>query len=72
MLVLDYLSANALRRTLLASPGRDALVLDDNREAFPVAAERAAVEQLLRRLKPIARFPKGIREALSAARGCFR
>ena len=66
MLVLDYLAANALRRTLLASPGRDALVLDDNREAFPVAAERAAVDQLLRRLKPIARFPKGIRAALTA------
>jgi hypothetical protein len=66
MLVLDYLSANALRRTVMTSAGRDALVLDDNREAFPVAAERAAVEQLLRRLKPIARFPKGIREALLA------
>jgi hypothetical protein len=66
MLVLDYLSANALRRTVMTSAGRDALVLDDNREAFPVAAERAAVDQLLRRLKPIARFPQGIREALLA------
>ena len=66
MLVLDYLAANAARRTLLVAPRSGALVLDDNREAFPVAAERAAVDQLLRRLKPIARFPKGIREALLA------
>ena len=66
MLVLDYLAANASRRTLTTSAARDALVLDDNREAFPVAAERVAVDQLLRRLRPIARFPKGIRDALTA------
>jgi hypothetical protein len=66
MLVLDYLAANAMRRTLLVASARDALVLDDNREAFPVAAEGAAVDQLLRRLKPIARFPRGLREALTA------
>ncbi len=66
MLVLDYLAANAARRTLLVAPGRGALRLDDNREAFPVAAERVAVDQLLRRLRPIARFPRGLREALSA------
>lgn len=66
MLVLDYLAANAARRTVMLSATRDALVLDDNREAFPVAAERAAVDALLRRLKPIARFPAGIREALLA------
>ena len=66
MLVLDYLAANAVRRTVMLSAGRDALMLDDNREAFPVAAERSAVDQLLRRLKPIVRFPAGIREALLA------
>ncbi|MEP7124123.1 MAG: hypothetical protein ABJE95_24565 [Byssovorax sp.] len=66
MLVLDYLAANAARRTVLMAPGRDALVLDDNREAFPVAAERVAVDQLLRRLKPIARFPGALLAALTA------
>ena len=66
MLVLDYLAANAARRTLVLAPGRDALVLDDNREAFPVAAERAAVDQLLRRIRPLARFPAGLLAALTA------
>ncbi len=66
MLVLDYLSANATRRTLLTSARGDALVLDDNREAFPVTAPPAAVDQLLRRLKPVARFPRGLRAALLA------
>ena len=66
MLVLDYLAANAARRTLLVAPGRDGLVLDDNREAFPVAAERVAVDQLLRRIRPIARFPAELLAALMA------
>jgi hypothetical protein len=66
MLVLDYLAANAARRTLLIAPGGDALGLDDNREAFPVAAERAAVDQLLRRLRPLARFPASLLTALTA------
>jgi hypothetical protein len=66
MLVLDYLVANATRRTLLTSAGGDALVLDDNREAFPVVAERLAVDRLLRRLRPVARFPRGLRDALAA------
>ena len=69
MLALDYLAANAARRTLLIAPGRDALVLDDNREAFPVTAERAAVDQLLRRLRPVARFPAGLLAALTAFDG---
>jgi hypothetical protein len=66
MLALDYLAANAARRTLLIASSRDALVLDDNREAFPVAAERAAVDQLLRRLRPLARFPATLLAALTA------
>jgi hypothetical protein len=64
MLVLDYLAANVTRRTLLRDA--DALVLDDNREAFPPSAEPLAVDRLLQRLRPVARFPRGLRDALVA------
>jgi hypothetical protein len=66
MLVLDYLAANATRRTLLVAPRGDALVLDDNRGAFPAAEPRLAVDRLLRRLRPVARFPGSLRDALAA------
>jgi hypothetical protein len=68
MLALDYLAANVTRRTLLRDRdrGRDALVLDDNREAFPQGADRLAVDRLLQRLRPVARFPRGLRDALVA------
>ena len=66
MLVLDYLSANALRRTVLLDRGQGALLLDDNREAFPQSAEQLAVDRLLRRLRPVARFPRGLAAALAA------
>ncbi len=59
MLVLDYLAANALRRTVLLDRGQGALLLDDNREAFPQATEQLAVDRLLQRLRPVARFPAG-------------
>jgi len=63
-LALDYLAANVTRRTLLLD--RDGLVLDDNREAFPRSVEPLAVDRLLRRLRPVARFPRGLRDALVA------
>lgn len=66
MLALDYLAANATRRSLLLDRAEGALVLDDNREAFPRAAERLAVDRLLQRLRPVARFPRGLRDALLA------
>ena len=68
MLALDYLAANVTRRTLLLDRdgGREALVLDDNREAFPRSAEPLAVARLLKRLRPVARFPRGLRDALVA------
>lgn len=66
MLALDYLAANGTRRSLLLDRGRDALVLDDNREAFPRSASPLAVDRLLRRLRPVARFPRGLRAALVA------
>lgn len=66
MLVLDYLTANAMRTTLLLDRAGDALVLDDNREAFPQLTEQLAVDRLLQRLRPVARFPRGLRDALAA------
>ena len=66
MLVLDYLAANALRRSLLLDRESGALLLDDNREAFPQLTEQLAVDRLLQRLRPVARFPRGLRDALAA------
>lgn len=66
MLVLDYLAANAMRRTVLLDRESGALLLDDNREAFPVLTEQLAVDRLLQRLRPVARFPRGLRDALAA------
>ena len=66
MLVLDYLAANALRRSLLLDRAGGALLLDDNREAFPTLTEQLAVDRLLQRLRPVARFPRGLRDALVA------
>lgn len=66
MLVLDYLAANALRRTVLLDRERGALLLDDNREAFPQTTEPLAVDRLLQRLRPVARFPRGLASALAA------
>lgn len=65
MLVLDYLAAVVSRPTLLFLPEADALLLDDNRDAFPLHADPAAVEHLLRRLRDVARFPRGLRDALA-------
>ena len=66
MLVLDYLTANAMRATLLLDRASDTLVLDDNRGAFPRLTEQLAVDRLLQRLRPVARFPRGLRDALAA------
>ena len=66
MLVLDYLAANALRRTVLLDRGQGRLLLDDNREAFPQTTEQLAVDRLLQRLRPVARFPRGLAVALAA------
>ena len=40
-------------------------MLDDNREVFPPHAAALAVEQLLLRLRAVARFPRGLRDALT-------
>ncbi|MFO0756396.1 MAG: hypothetical protein U0359_07890 [Byssovorax sp.] len=65
MLVLDYLAANGTRRALLFSPELDAVVLEDNRDAFPPNVERPLLDPLLRKLRAVARFPCGLREALA-------
>jgi hypothetical protein len=65
LLVLDYLAAVITRRTILFLPEAGALLLDDNREVFPLHADAASVESLLLRLRSVARFPRGLRDALT-------
>jgi hypothetical protein len=67
MLVLDYLSANDARRQahLHAGAGeRAAIVLADNASAFPPHPEPHVLDRMLRRLRGVARFPRGMRDAL--------
>lgn len=67
MLVLDYLSANVARRQALVVSGeRRALVLADNASAFPWRPEASVLDKMLRRLRGVERFPRGLREALLA------
>jgi hypothetical protein len=64
MLVLDYLAANGARRAVLVAGS--ALVLADNGSAFPWRPEASSVDRLLRRLRTVERFPRGLRDALLA------
>jgi hypothetical protein len=68
MLVLDYLSANVARRQALLrageAGGRGAIVLADNASAFPPHPEAPVLDRMLRRLRGVARFPRGLRDAL--------
>jgi hypothetical protein len=64
MLVLDYVAGNALRDHLLIDDAASALVLDDNREAFPLHVKAGELDLLLRRLSATARFPRSLHEAL--------
>jgi hypothetical protein len=63
MLVLDYLSANVARRSALL--GEHALHLVDNATAFAPHPDGPTLDKLLRRIRAIARFPRGIRDALA-------
>lgn len=65
LLVLDYLAAVITRRTIVFLPDAGALLLDDNRDVFPPHPTTAVVEQLLLRLRAVARFPRGLRDALT-------
>jgi hypothetical protein len=68
MLVLDYLAANVSRRGALLAGGASgsALVLADNLSAFPFRSDASVLDRMLRRLRSVARFPRGLRDALLA------
>jgi hypothetical protein len=66
MLVLDYLTGNVTRRSLFADDAAGALVLADNAGAFPQHVERSSLDRILRRLRAVARFPRGLHDALQA------
>jgi hypothetical protein len=63
MLVLDYLAANVARRT--ATRSGHALVLTDNGSAFPPHSDGPTLDRMLRRLRAVTRFPRGLRDALA-------
>lgn len=63
MLVLDYLTANVARRTAVRAGS--ALVLVDNASAFPARVDGPSLDKMLRRLRAVARFPRGLRDALA-------
>lgn len=63
MLALDYVAGHVARRRALIAGG--AIVLDENGEAFPLHVEPTSLDQLLRRLKRVARFPRPLRAALA-------
>ncbi len=61
--VLDYLAANVSRRSFVLAGG--ALVLDDNDSAFPPHPEPSSLASMLRRVKEVKRFPRGLATALA-------
>jgi len=63
-LVLDYLSGNVLRRSVHYDEARGALHLTSNEAAFPQKVDPRALDKLLSRLRPVMRFPRGLRDAL--------
>lgn len=64
VLALDYLACNVMRRGVLLDEGDSELLLVDNEGAFPPKNFAHAEAQLLERLKPIVRFPRGMLDAL--------
>jgi hypothetical protein len=65
MMALDYLTAMEARPVLLFLKDAGAIVLEDNWGAFPLHPEADAVEQLLHRLRAVARFPHYLRDTLA-------
>jgi len=66
-LVLDYLSGNVMRRSVLFDETTSTLLLADNDGAFPWKSAynvSRGEARLLDRLKPILRFPRTLRDAL--------
>jgi hypothetical protein len=66
MLVLDYLSANVGRKTVWLDARSGRMLLHDNASAFPLRPLPRGVDEVLRRLREVARFPRGLRDALAA------
>ncbi|WP_156338041.1 hypothetical protein [Chondromyces crocatus] len=64
MLVLDYLSGHIRRPDLLLDVDGDALILDDNADAFPALVPVHALDLLLRRLAAVERFPRTLHAGL--------
>lgn len=65
-LVLDYLSGNIMRRTLVLDDAGTELLAIDNEGAFSPSKNFANAEaQLLERLKPVVRFPRSLLDALT-------
>jgi len=63
-LALDYLAGNVLRRVVHLDDARSAIHLTDNATAFPGKVDPRALDLLLARLRPVARFPRSLRDAL--------
>jgi hypothetical protein len=63
-LVLDYLSGNVLRRVVHLDEAGAAVALTDNGTAFPSKVDPRALDLVLARLRPVVRFPRGLRDAL--------
>lgn len=64
MLMLDYLAGYPRREHVLLDDAAGALILDDNRKAFPLHVRAHELDPLLRRLAASARFPRSLHEAL--------
>jgi hypothetical protein len=64
MLVLDYLAANVSRQRVQVVG--EALVLADNGSAFPPRVDAPTLDKMLRRLRAVERFPRGLLGALGA------
>jgi hypothetical protein len=64
MLVLDYLAANVSRQRVQVV-GK-ALVLADNASAFPARIDAPTLDKMLRRLRAVERFPRGLLASLAA------
>lgn len=65
-LVLDYLAGHVLRRSVHFDDVAQAIHLTDNAAAFPSKVDPRALDVLLSRLRPVARFPRGLQKALLA------
>ncbi len=64
-LVLDYLSANIMRRSVLLDDAASEILVAENDGAFQPKIDPRAEERLLDRLRPVVRFPRSLRDALN-------